>query len=297
MFSSVLCPVDFSEQSVRALRHAVALAGHHRGRLTALHVAHPLLVEAASAGVDVSAVLGEIERELRELVIQVTTGAGTWAPDVDVRVTTGAAAEDVVKYASDHAVSMIVMGTYGLTGYRKMLLGSVAERVLRSAAVPVLVLPQMDREQVVYTPEGPVFAIEKVLAPCDFSDHSDGDVRVAHHMAKTFSVPLLLVHVVEEVRGPLLWRDSMDELDRREVARAGARLGEVAARVGDTAGTETVVAAGSPAETIARLAAEHHVGLIVMGLGGEGGRFRARPGTTAYRVLSMAAAPVLALPG
>jgi nucleotide-binding universal stress UspA family protein len=297
MFSSVLCPVDFSDQSVGELRYAAALAARGRGKVTAIHVAHPLLVEAAAGGADVSAVTGQIEGELRDLVQQVTTAAGSWAPPIEFLVATGDAADAViVKHAVDHGMSLIVMGTYGLTGYRRLLLGSVTERVLRSASVPVLVVPQMEAEPVTYAAPGPVFAVERVLAPCDFRDQSRADLEVARQMSVTFDVPLLLLHVVEEISGPSRWRDSLNAHEQREIARVTIWLDEVAARLGTAPRIDTIVATGRSAEAIGKVAAEHNAGLIVMGLSGESGPFGSRPGTTAYRVLAMAAAPVLALP-
>lgn len=293
MFSSVLCPVDFSEQSLRALRYGSALAGHAGGRLTVLHVAHPLLVEAAAAGADVTAVIREIESELRAVVATTAAGAGSWAPPAGIVVTTGDAASDIVKHAAAHHASLIVMGTYGLTGYRRLLLGSVAARVLRNAPVPVLVVPQMAHEQVTFGPGGPVFAWSKILAPYDFSEQSMADARVAASIAGTFNAPLMLLHVVPEVHGPARWRDTLDDQRRRDVDQAAAALQEVASNLGADPRPETLVAVGPPAETIAATAEEQKAGLIVMGLTGKGG---GRPGTTAYRVLSMAPAPVLALP-
>lgn len=296
MFSSVLCPVDLSEQSLRTLRHAIALAAHGRGRVTVVHVVHPLLVEAAAAGADVNAVTRDIENDVRAAVTAATNDAGAWAPAIETRVTTGDAAGEITKYASDRAISLIVMGTHGLTGYRKMILGSVAERVLRNATAPVLVVPEMPRDQIVYRQDGPDVAIGRVLAPVDLSTRSAADARVASQMAMTFGVPLMLLHVVGEVSAPSRWRESLDEQGKREVARAKVRLDELASSLGERPHAETLVTGGSPADAIALVTAEHGVGLIVMGLTGESGWFGARPGTTAYRVLATAATPVLALP-
>ena len=296
MFSSVLCPVDFSERSERALRYAAAFAGSARGRLSVIYVAHPLLVEAAAAGVDVSAVTGEIGSELQALVAKVVGDAGAWAPQAETHVATGEPAAHIVKYAAEHAIGLIVMGTHGLTGYRKMVLGSVTERVLRTSTVPVFVVPQMDRDQIAYSHGGPVFTMGKVVVPCDFSDRSRADAITGRDIARTFNVPLVLVHVVERISAPSQWRQSLDARGRIDSARAKTRLDELAAGIGDGAETQTLVAVGSPAEEIAAIAAEHNAGLIVVGLSGEGSRSGGRPGSTAYRILSMATAPVLALP-
>ena len=89
MFSSVLCPIDFSEPSARALDYAIALAGREGGRVTLVHVAHPLLVEAAAAAYDATFVKDDAERELRNLASAAVANVRGGAPQTDIIVSVG----------------------------------------------------------------------------------------------------------------------------------------------------------------------------------------------------------------
>jgi nucleotide-binding universal stress UspA family protein len=241
----------------------MALAGRERGRVTLMHVAHPLLVEAAAATYGATFVTDDASRELRNAA---STALATFrdgpAPEIDIVVCVGDPASEILQCADDRHADSIVMGTQGLSGFKKMFFGSVTEHVLRRSRVPVLAVPAGDS---LAGTESVAERIGRVMAPVDFSDRSIDDVRVAHELAEGLAVPLLVLHVVSTALG------------------TGSQI-------------ETLVTTGSPADEIGVIAAEHHVGLIVMGLVGTSGALGTRPGTVAYRVLCLATAPVLALP-
>lgn len=293
MFTSILCPIDFSEPSIRALDFAIALAGRERGQVTLLHVAHPLLVEAAAATYDATFVTDDIERDLRNVAAAAVKNARGGAPQPDISVSVGDPASEILKCASDRRADCIVMGTQGLSGYKRLFFGSVTEHVLRRSLVPVLAVPP--GEPVAGT-DDLVTRIGRVMAPVDFSERSIDDVRVALELAKGLSVPLLVVHVVSSIRGAARWRETLAVHERILMARARATMDALVAPLGAGLQVETLVTTGSPADEIGAIAAEHHVGLIVMGLVGTSGLLGARPGSVAYRVLCLATAPVLALP-
>lgn len=293
MFTSILCPIDFSETSIRALDFAIALAGRERGQVTLLHVAHPLLVEAAAATYDATFVTDDIERDLRNAAAAAVKHARGGAPQPDIVVSVGDPASEILKCASDRRADCIVMGTQGLSGYKRIFFGSVTEHVLRRSLVPVLAVPP--GEPVAGT-DGLVTRIARVMAPVDFSERSIDDVRVALELAKGLSVPLLVAHVVSSIRGAARWRETLAVHERILMASARATMDALVAPLGTGLQVETLVTTGSPADEIGAIAAEHHVGLIVMGLVGASGLLGARPGSVAYRVLCLATAPVLALP-
>lgn len=293
MFSSILCPIDFSEPSTRALDYAIALAGRDRGQVTLLHVAHPLLVEAAAAAYDATFVKDDAERELRNLASAAVANVRNGAPQTDIIVKVGDPASEILQCASDRRANCIVMGTQGLSGYKKMFFGSVTEHVLRRSRIPVLAVPPGE-------PDAATGGLEKrigrVMAPVDFSDRSIDDVRVALELAKQLSIPLLVVHVVSSIRGAARWRETLAVHERILLARARTKMDTFVAPLGTGLQIETLVTTGSPADEVAAVAAERNVGLIVMGLVGTSGVLGARPGSVAYRVLCVAAVPVLALP-
>ena len=133
LFRHVLVPHDFSPQATVALKTAAQLAKAHGGKLTVLHVLVPFYMPA-DVPFGMPAV-GEQRQVLQRLVTKVL-GAG--GPPVTVRVEIGAASQRIIDSA--RRADSIVMATSGRTGVAHFLIGSVAERVVRHATVPVLTL-------------------------------------------------------------------------------------------------------------------------------------------------------------
>ena len=293
LFSSIVCSVDFSDHSVRALRHAIALAGDVLGRVTVVHVANPLLVQAATAAYDVAAINRDTETELGALADDIATEAGAWAPEVRTIISMGDPATEIVKCAEEEDADLIVMGTHGRSGYRKMFFGSVTEQVLRRSPVPVFAVPASDHERVTFTDKGPRFSSGPIVAPTDLSGRSLVNARVARSLSVSFAAPLLLVHVIVPVTVIGLRHQSIEAHKRAVVADARERLRIFASGIARGESVETRLDVGSPAATIAAAAAERNASLIVMGSGTSCGR---PLGSVAYGVLCLVEAPVLALP-
>ena len=138
----VLVPIDFSEHAVRALAHAGALAATHEAALTLLHIIEdptfPAFYEAASAVYGPPPDLtDEADEALRNLLDTVDLTA---VPSVTCEVQTGRAAAVIIDWAEAHDTDVIVLASHGLTGLRHLLMGSVAETVVRRAPCPVFVL-------------------------------------------------------------------------------------------------------------------------------------------------------------
>ena len=138
---TILCPVDFSEHSQHALRWAGVLAARYHSRLIVLTVIEPLLAEAAQLrrGVDLAM---ETEPALREFVRTAWPDSPVSEARIVPDVRIGDAAGVIIDAAAEHAADLIVMGTHGLSGVRKWLLGSTTERVLARAETPVLGVPR-----------------------------------------------------------------------------------------------------------------------------------------------------------
>lgn len=138
MFRRILVPHDFSDGAAHALRVAARLAKQHGGRLTVLHVVTPYqpvthIPEVAGWLSSVDLVKGA-KRSLDELVRRELRGLGPRRARFDVEL--GDPASRIV--AAAKGADVIVMGTEGLTGIAHLLLGSVAEKVVRLSPVPVL---------------------------------------------------------------------------------------------------------------------------------------------------------------
>ena len=131
----ILCPVDFSECAEHALRYAIALAERFEASVTLLHVHQPaahaipaveLLPEVGSD----EDVRQHLSRELEALAKRYS-GHGV---AIDPKIGEGVPYELIVQAAED--ADLIVIGTHGRTGVRRLVLGSIAERVVRLSPVP-----------------------------------------------------------------------------------------------------------------------------------------------------------------
>lgn len=293
---SVLCPIDFSDHSRRALSWGAAIASRRRGRLTALSAVDPLLAEAARVRLKLDLAKAETGPALREFVRGVVPEDAPWAPEIVVDVRIGDPSDAILDAASEHAADLIAMGTQGLGGLRKLLLGSTAERVLRRTDTPVLAIPPLVTAEVVFEAGGPRFELGAILAATDFSPTSVAAVEWAGDLARDLGIPLVVAHAVEPTLVPSRWRSIADESHEARVREARARLEELSAGLEGVKKCQSVVRLGSPADSIASIAEEHRAGLIIMGLTGDQGPLATRPGSIAYRVLSHARVPVLVVP-
>ncbi len=138
---SILCPVDFSDESLASLRRAMAIAGRSGARLAALHVADELLVHGAAVAYHTDVVVEESRRALHEAVDEIRRETRAVALEIHVHVVVGDPASEICRFCRRHDVDLIVMASHELHRYRRLLFGSVAEYVLRSAPAPILVIP------------------------------------------------------------------------------------------------------------------------------------------------------------
>jgi nucleotide-binding universal stress UspA family protein len=257
----------------------------------------PLLIEAAAAAqLAPDHVEKETERELRELFASVVpAGAPAWVPAPQFAIHAGEPADEILKCAAERAADLIVMGTQGLSGYRKMFFGSITERVLRQTSIAVLAVPLTDHAIVTLSEQPPVIKLGVVMAPVDLGPSSEKQARTAAELAQRFSASLLVVHVLAGARTGSRLQQTVSAREQEQLEAARGRLAHLAPDAGAAIAVDTHIAHGQPAEEIAKLATQRDVGLIVIGLTGEGAT-AARPGSVAYRVLTLAPVPVLALP-
>src|SRR6185295_12898358 len=130
----ILCPVDFSDCSQRALDHAVALANWYNARVTMFHVCAPVPISAYATVASMmpsTLVAGEDQNDLRNAMQKFALmQAGTNSP-LEIEIGEGNAAAEIVAKANALRSDVIVLGTHGRSGFERLLLGSVAEKVLR----------------------------------------------------------------------------------------------------------------------------------------------------------------------
>ncbi|MBI3002372.1 MAG: universal stress protein, partial [candidate division NC10 bacterium] len=193
-----------------------------------------------------------------------------------------------IAHAARDGVDLIAMATHGRGGLSRLLLGSVAEAVIRAAGVPVLLI----RGQSAWKP----WATRKIVVPLDGSEASEEILPVVQRLAGPRVLTVLVVKVIdplavsageETVRRP----DEFMALQREDAARYLAKVMEPLRARGLR--VECHVAVGRPAETIAAVAGREQADLIVMATHGRSGLSRVLLGSVAGGVLRNASVPVL----
>lgn len=192
---SVLCPVDFSEPSRYALSWASAIAQRRGAELTILSVLEPLLAQVAGIRLGVDFARADAELALREFVE--TTLPGDVKHHVHVRMETaiGAPPDTILHTSGRLSADLIVMGTHGLGGFRKLLLGSTTEHVLRRTEWPVLAVPP----DAAPAPdvEHPGIQLKKILVATDSHERAMPATQWASDLASDMGIPLVLAQIAE----------------------------------------------------------------------------------------------------
>jgi len=140
----ILCSTDFSQPSYEALNVATELALHFAADLTIVHVISPVPVPHASApgpppAFDIAAYEKQLEDSTKErLIALIQERVLEHVSDAQPLVCIGDAAHEITRVAEDEQTDLIVTATHGMTGWRRVIFGSVAEKVVRLAATPML---------------------------------------------------------------------------------------------------------------------------------------------------------------
>jgi len=289
----ILCPVDFSEFSRHAFDHAVAIARIHQSAITLLHV-FPIAVPADQFAYQPLTLTEDERNRLLRCLAGLADTEGTDTVPVSCAVREGIDVYKEVLNAADaiHA-DLIVLGTHGRSGFQHLVLGSVTEKILRTAACPVLTVPCRAPDAV---PAGPDL-YRRILCGIDFSDCSLAAFDYARSLASGSHTHIDAVSVLQMV--PLIeatppvsiyYPGLTDELRADVGKRLESLVLEARAQGYDIEGTTAV---GSAYEEILRLAHERRSDLIVLGVHGRRRVERLLFGSTTNQVVRQAACPVL----
>jgi nucleotide-binding universal stress UspA family protein len=300
----ILCPVDFSDSSRRAVDQAMAIARWYGASVTALHVFPMPPVAAAPTGpiiLEPVLLTAEMRQQLLASVRQML--ATETAPGVatDAVLGEGAPAAGILDQARRMNADLIVIGTHGRSGFDRILLGSVTERVLRKATCPVVTVPPAAPDAV---PAATVL-YKNIVCPVDFSDASMRALDYAFSMAREADAKLTVLHVtphefdlpLEDAGGDAAL--TVSEFFERRERQARERLDQaVHPRAQDyCTAVALVTRAHRPWQEILRVAGERHADLIVMGVQGRGAVDLMFFGSTTQQVVRQASCPVLTLRG
>jgi nucleotide-binding universal stress UspA family protein len=296
----ILCAIDFSEHSRRALDHAAAIARWYEASITALYVFSLAPMAAVGPGATVLDPIVLTDADLEQLRDDVRAFAGSEMATgvvLDAEVRQGFPAGEIDAYAREISADLIVLGTHGRSGVERLVLGSVAERVMRRAPCPVLTVPAGQPDAV--PAGGPLF--KRIVCPIDFSEPSLLALEYALSMARESDGCLTILHVAALSIAPPLFevadpQMSLEEFRRRTMADLEVRLrATVPADANDYCQIDTMLTTGHVGKEVVRVAGESQADLIVIGVRGRGAIDLTVFGSTAQHVVRAASCPVLTI--
>jgi|CXWL01.1.fsa_nt_gi nucleotide-binding universal stress UspA family protein len=298
----ILCPIDFSRCSRRALDHAAAVARWYDATVTLFHVTAAPTVSAytpASLALP-SVVLTSADRDaLLATMKAFAEHVAISGVRLQFQISEGHAANEIVATAGAMPSDLIVIGTHGHSGFERLLLGSVDDKVMRRARCPVLSVPLHEEE----VPAVPVL-VRHVLCALDFSECSLNALTYARALAQAAGARLTVLHAIEwptdlppdlhenMLAGPRSLNDYVNATEAYHRERLLEAVPESASAPGMV---DTVLAKGKAHREILRVAAERHSDLVVVGIHGRGIRDLGFLGSTAQHVVRQATCPVLTL--
>jgi nucleotide-binding universal stress UspA family protein len=281
-FTRILCPVDMSDASITALRHAAALARWYESDLVVQHVLPSAATTFAWAPDLANQMPLPASRERAQDALRAVIAAADAADRAPrLRVDEGFAHQAIVTAAADEGCDLLVIGTHGRSGFSHLFLGSVTEKVVRTATCPVLTVPP--------AAAGVAVTFKRILCPIDYSPSSRKAFDYALDLGRQAGGVVTALVVCEVDAGVRASRAHI-------LGAARARLHALVAEEPRTwCEIEEVVALHHhrAGHAIIERARTGHADLIVMGAQGAGGLELMVYGSNTHHVVRTAACPVL----
>jgi nucleotide-binding universal stress UspA family protein len=287
---TIIVPTDFSDPSEEAVCYAGALAEKHGARVLLLHVLESDTLNAVrtfdAGGELIEKLTADRESYLKRLAkLDALSGI-----EVEHRLLEGVPAYEIVEAARDRGADLIIMGTHGLTGAGRVFFGSVAERVVRMASMPVLTVRRPGHGFVECAVGARRIAgMKRILLPTDFSVASAYAAQWAVALAREYQAQLHVLHVLPEGFTLLKERAARSRMTKEAEASLDAFLKD------ETKGLEVSreVKTGEPFQEIVTEARGKATDVVVMGTHGRTFLKYAVLGSVASKVVRKAPCPVL----
>lgn len=290
----ILVSTDFSTTAAAAFRPAAELARAYDATVSVLYVLDRLTYNTGYPYLDLSAYQSRIEGLATEsLQHAMESLRELGAPRVDGRTVIGTPHVEILRESEREPTDLVIIATHGLAGFRRFVLGSTTERVVRKCSCPVLTVHAEQPD--------PAFQIKRVLFPTDLSSTSATALPYVGELAAHFGAALELLHVFEDpshlpLMGPGYLMPSSEEVQtfRNDSIERLVQASATASR-GATRATWKVLEGEQPADIIVQYAKEEGFDLIVTPSHGRRGLEHMFIGSVAERVVRFAEVPVLVL--
>jgi len=292
---NILCATDFSNFSNLTIPYGVALAREFNAKLYICHV-----IDFSSIAIYGEFQLNPVDQQIRikkQAAEQLDELIGKQPVKWEPLISAGHIADEVSRLVEEKEIDLVIAATRGRSGLKRLILGSVTERLMRVLACPLLVVHSPEHEFV--NPINQQIRLKKILVGCDFSPDSDLAFQHALSLAQEFEASLHLVHVIEpsvykELSKPnnTIGEEIQQGLHERLTQKLIAMVPEEARNWCTPA---TRILEGQPYEELGRYAKAEDMDMIVLGVRGHGLVKTLFLGSTTDRVVRQAPCPVLSV--
>ncbi len=292
---NILCATDFSDFSNYTIPYGVALAKEFEAKLYICHV-----IDLSSIAIYGEFQLNPVDQQNRikkQAAEQLDEIIGKQAVQWEPLITVGHVADEVSRLVAEKEIDLVITATRGRSGLKRLILGSVTERLMRVLTCPLLVVHSPEHKFV--DPVNQTITLKKILVGCDFSPDSDLAFQHAVSLAQEFEADLYLAHVIEPSASSVLLKpDKMlsEEIEQKLHQRLTDKLmGMVPEDARNWCSPETLILAGQPYEALGKYAKSNEMDMIVLGVRGHGLVKTLLLGSTTDRVARQAPCPVLSV--
>lgn len=295
--NNIICTTDFSDHSKQAVFYGVALAKIADAKLYVCHV-----IDFKNLGMYGQAMYQEIEKqqntmlfEARHEMDQLILESGmNFEPIIRI----GSVTDEIAKLVKEKEADLIITTTHGRSGIKRAVLGSVAERMMRTLTSPFLLIQSASGETKIKGGED--IRLQKILVGCDFSSDSNLAVEYGTKLALNFNSELHLVHVMPKSVSESLWDASLtkdkEQFQKQLAEEYENKLAGLVSKEDAAAITiKTALLTGDAYKKLNEYAKSFGIDLIAMGTRGAGLVESLFIGSTTDRLVRKAPCPVLAV--
>jgi nucleotide-binding universal stress UspA family protein len=293
---SIICATDLSDISNPAVYYGIHLAREFSAKFFLCHVIH--IPVGVIYGEAISDPLAQEQRLIDYAHERLSRLIGEQPVDWEPLVTTGHVADEITRMATEKKVDLAICSTHGRSGLKRLVLGSVTERLMHTLPCPLLVVHAL--EHGLHPSADQKVRLQRILVACDFSPDSDLAFEYGLSLAQEFQSEMHLAHVIE----PPVYKDLLKPAKEERTERSQPALREqLNQKLMDMVPEDarhwctpiTVLMAGQPHEELTKYAVVHDIDLIVLGVRGHGLIESLFVGSTTDRVIRQAPCPVLSV--
>ena len=294
-FKNILCATDFSDFSNQSIVYGVELAKEFGAGLTICHV-----IDLSSVAIYGEFQLEPVEQQNRVMAdakTQLNKLVGDQPVNWEPLVTVGRPADEISRVVEERNIDLVITATRGRSGLKRLILGSITERLMRTLTCPLLVVcspgPVPDE-----LPEGPI-RLNKILVGCDFSADSDQAFEHGLSLAQEYEAELHLAHVIEPPVQPNLIHvetvipGEIQEDHRNLLIQKLKNM--VPAEAANWCTPQITIMEGQPYDELVKYADTRDIDMIVLGVRGHGLVKTLFLGSTTDRVIRHSSCPVLSV--